>query len=65
MSNRYLRRSLHQQLWAENYARHLEGLRLGLTHERLEHMWPSTEKVEGGRGPVSPLGGQAIEKEPR
>jgi hypothetical protein len=61
--SKYLTKTLHQQMYARAYAKHVEAVRRGIDHDRLERMWPSTEKIEGGRGPVSPLGGQAVEKE--
>jgi hypothetical protein len=57
----YLTKTLHQQMYAAAYAKHVEGNRRGLAHDQLEHMFPSTEKVEGGRGPVSPLDGRVKE----
>jgi hypothetical protein len=64
MSNRYLKSKFHQQLWAENYARHQESLRLGREQDRRERiglaMFPSTS--ENSRGACSPLGGVAVEK---
>jgi hypothetical protein len=48
------------QLYREAYARHVEGLRLGLQEMHKTDMFPSTsaESAEGERGPVSPLGGK-------
>lgn len=48
------------QLYREAYARHVEGLRLGLQEMHKTDFFPSTtkESAEGERGPVSPLGGK-------
>jgi hypothetical protein len=58
---KYLSKQLHRQMYQESYRKWDEGNRRALAHDRLEHMWPSTEKVEGGRGPVSPLDGRVKE----
>lgn len=49
--------------YAEAYARHVEGLRLGLQEMHKTDFFPSTsaESAEGERGPVSPLGGRVKE----
>jgi predicted GNAT superfamily acetyltransferase len=58
--SKYLTKAIHQRAYAQAYARHVDSVRRGLAHDRLESMWPSTEKVEGGRQHVSPLGGVAL-----
>ena len=49
------------RLYAEAYARFEEGNRLGLQQLANQRAFPSTDptSTEGGRGPCSPLGGQA------
>jgi hypothetical protein len=48
------------RLYAEAYARHVEGLRLGLQQLHNAQAFPSTDKnsTEGERGATSPLGGK-------
>ena len=58
IKDRYLR-----QVYEAAYARHVEGLRLGLEQHRREVAWPST--AEGSRGATSPLGGLAQPKDQR
>jgi hypothetical protein len=61
--SKYLTKTLHQQMYAQAYARHVEAVRRGIDHDRLENMFPSTDTTPGGRGCGSPLGtGFAVEK---
>jgi hypothetical protein len=61
--SKYLSKPMHQQMYAQAYAKHVEAADRALAHARLEHMFPSTEKIEGGRGPVSPLDGRVKDGE--
>jgi hypothetical protein len=56
----YIRSPYLRKLYSENLDRFNEANRRGIAHQRLESMWPSTEKVEGNRQHVSPLGGVAL-----
>jgi hypothetical protein len=49
-----------RRIYAEAYARHVEGLRLGLQQLANDRAFPSTDKnsTEGERQCVSPLGGK-------
>jgi hypothetical protein len=49
---------MHRQMYAEAYARHQEGLRLGLQLLADQRTFPSTDptSTEGERGCRSPLG---------
>jgi hypothetical protein len=57
----YIRSPYLRKGYSEALARHNESVRVGLAeYHRQSSLFPST--VEGGRGPVSQLGGQAVPK---
>jgi hypothetical protein len=60
----YFKNDFQRRAYAEAYAKWEEGNRLGMDEHRKALAWPSTsrETVEGARGAVSKLGGQAVER---